>query len=104
MPLAEDSESYRFGKVRTFSIDGLQFADSTQFLIAALNHKGKTSNMDLEISEPDKPAIPLPEYRIKELELLSDEISSGSRASHLRYQYMMNLPDLEVSGRKRRSQ
>ena len=84
-----------------FSIDGLQFADSTQFLIAALNHKGKTSNMDLEISEPDKPTIPLPEYRIKELESLSDEISSGSRASHLRYQYMMNLPDLEVSGRKR---
>ncbi len=84
-----------------FSIDGLQFADSTQFLIAALNHKGKTSNMDLEISEPDKPAIPLPGYRIKELESLSDDISSGSRASHLRYQYMMNLPDLEVSGRKK---
>lgn len=81
-----------------FSIDGLQFPDSTQFLIAALNHKGKTSFMDLVISDPDIPEIQLPQYKIKEFETDADDSFSYLRAAHIRNLNIVNLPELEIRG------
>lgn len=84
-----------------FTIDGLHFADSTKFLISALNHKGKTSFMDLQINEPSIPNI----GRFDNVDTsFADSIDSWAyklRYSHLNKQWLVELPDLEVRGYRR---
>lgn len=85
-----------------FEIDGIVFADSTKFLISALNHKGKTSYMDLQINQPDVPRFSkthnlFPEYTGE----TNESWSAKMRYNHLNRQWLVELPDLEVMGHKR---
>ena len=85
-----------------FAIEGLQFADSTEFLIAALNHKGKTSFMNLEIAEPDVPKhIMSATPNLFPTEEYMSASSFKLRKSHLRNMALVELPDLDVVGKKR---
>ncbi|MDO5447250.1 MAG: hypothetical protein Q4F34_05700 [Prevotellaceae bacterium] len=84
-----------------FALEGLQFADSTKFLISALNHKGSTSFMDLNIDETD-----IPHYKSEPMIPLAETVGEEStsyklRYSHLNKLWMVELPDLEVRGHKR---
>ena len=85
-----------------FMVEGLQFVDSTEFLISALNHKGKTSFMNLEIAEPD-----IPKHIMSATPNLfpTEEYMGASgfklRQSHLRNMALVELPDLDVVGKKR---
>lgn len=84
-----------------FSIEGLQFADSTRFLLSALNHKGKTSYMELKVDEPDIPLIqPLVWDDALDMPEVKDAMSLKLRISHLKNLTLVELPDIEVVGTK----
>lgn len=85
-----------------FAIEGLQFADSTKFLLSALNHKGKTSYMELKVDEPDIPTIqPRPWDYATTTPEIKDAMSLKLRISHLKNLMLVELPDLEVVGYKK---